>query len=143
MSTPQSLRVIVVCTGNLNRSPFLAALLRRAGCTVISCGTSPGAKLKRPAAAKTRRMAEQYKLELSEHRTRYFEDVTPAEWDWADVVVGFNKNHVAAVKQVAPQVQTIVFKIADPGFMKPTDAGFDAVYEDLLAASKEIVSGDY
>lgn len=69
---PDDVRILVVCTANVARSPLAAAMLdaslSESGLTVGSAGTH--ARPGHPAAAATQHLGRQRGLDLSEHRSR-------------------------------------------------------------------------
>jgi protein-tyrosine phosphatase len=89
-----SFEIVFVCTGNRFRSPIAAGVFEReAGAVPLhahSAGTLdlPGA----PALPEAVRLAAAIGLDLEEHRSRCVLDV-PA--DEADLVIGFERQHVA------------------------------------------------
>lgn len=94
---PAPLHVLVVCTGNLNRSPMAAALLARAltergvPADVRSAGFVTE-DLPSPPNAVTS-LAE-HGLDLSGHRSRL---LTADMVRWADLVIGMERRHVREV----------------------------------------------
>lgn len=99
--------VVFVCTGNRFRSPLAAAIFREAvgaACVrVSSAGTlelGPMPALREAIEAGTR-----LGLDLSSHRSRA---VTGLDLSGADLVVGFERHHVAAavVESGAPRDRT-------------------------------------
>jgi protein-tyrosine phosphatase len=77
------MKILVLCHGNINRSPLFAAVLR--GHTkheVRSRGFGPTG---RRAPRRLRILAEEkYGYDLSEHRSR---QVSPEDFGWADLIV--------------------------------------------------------
>lgn len=88
-------RVVLVCTGNRFRSPIVAGLIRKltAGVPVeiVSAGTEDVGPA--PALPEALRVAERFGVDLSQHRAWPLSalDVTRA-----DLVIGFERQHVAA-----------------------------------------------
>lgn len=96
------MRVLVVCTGNVCRSPMAAAILRRrlaergaAGIEVSSAGTAPwdGA----PASEGSYLISLEHGLDLSDHRAR---PLTTDLVDGADLVLGMSPPHVERAVQM-------------------------------------------
>jgi protein-tyrosine phosphatase len=87
-------RVVFVCTGNRFRSPLAAALLTRAAegvpIEISSAGTLElgGAR----ALPEAQDAAVRFGVDLTEHRSR---SVTETPLDDADLVIGFERIHVA------------------------------------------------
>lgn len=79
------MRVLVLCHGNVNRSPFVAGLLRRLrpDWEVSSAGLKQGCGARR-ATPKARGAAERLGFSLEEHRSR---SVTRADLAEADLVL--------------------------------------------------------
>jgi protein-tyrosine phosphatase len=102
--------VVFVCTGNRFRSPLAAAFMLEAvphvPLDVRSLGTLElGAT---GALAEALEVAGGYGIDLSRHRSRCLSGVELAQ---ADLVVGFERKHVAAavVEAAAPAERTFMF----------------------------------
>jgi protein-tyrosine-phosphatase len=96
------MRVLVVCTGNVCRSPMAVAILRRrlgergvTGWEVSSAGTAPwdGA----PASEGSYLICLEHGLDLSGHRAR---QITTDLVAGADLVFGMSPHHVERVVQL-------------------------------------------
>jgi protein-tyrosine phosphatase len=96
------MKVLVVCTGNVCRSPMAAAILRRQlaergaiGVEVTSAGTAPwdGA----PASEGSYLIALEHGLDLSDHRARQLTTDLVAD---ADLVFGMSPQHVERVERL-------------------------------------------
>jgi protein-tyrosine-phosphatase len=94
--------VLVVCTGNVCRSPMAVAILRRrlaeqgvTGVEVSSAGTAPwdGA----PASEGSYLISLEHGLDLSSHRARQLTTDLVAD---ADLVLGMGLHHVERVEQL-------------------------------------------
>ena len=94
------MKVLVVCTGNVCRSPMAAAILRRrlaergaTGVEVTSAGTAPwdGA----PASEGSYLISLEHGLDLSDHRAR---QLTTDMVAGADLVLGMSPHHVERVE---------------------------------------------
>ncbi len=101
------MRVLVLCHGNINRSPLVEAILRRHGIKAKSAGfRNP----KRRAAKKMREAAKQlFNIDLEQHRSQL---ITPGLWLWATVILymdGPNKQKL------------MVFKAQNPGLPPRTE----------------------
>jgi protein-tyrosine phosphatase len=103
----KSFDIVVVCTGNRFRSPLTEALIRRATgdlpVRVRSAGTlevGPAAALEHAVEA-----ARAIGIDLSEHRAR---SLTGDDLSAADLVLGFERNHVATavIDSAAPRART-------------------------------------
>jgi protein-tyrosine-phosphatase len=95
-------KVLVVCTGNVCRSPMAAAILRRLlagrgveGVDVLSAGTAPwdGA----PASEGSYLVSLEHGLDLSGHRAR---QLTTDLVDDADLVFAMGAHHVERVAEL-------------------------------------------
>ena len=86
------MRVLFVCTGNICRSPFAAAVARAAGLDAESAGLQayPGAEPTEDAIAVARELG----YDVSSHRAR---GLTLELLEWPDVVVGMTAAHVSAL----------------------------------------------
>ena len=95
--------VVVVCTGNLCRSPLAAALLAReldatgVDAGVASSGT--GAPFRRPPDRRLLRVAQELGLDLSAHRS---EALTAAQLERADLVLTMTAAHRRHVEAMLP-----------------------------------------
>lgn len=88
------LRILVVCYGNICRSPVVERLLRRfldpSRFEVSSCGLLP--REGEPSPADYAREAREIGVDLSDHRSQF---ITPLLAGWADLIVLMDrKNHV-------------------------------------------------
>lgn len=105
------LRIVFVCTGNRFRSPLAAAYLRRllagTGFDIASCGTSDVARAARGALPEAQAAAAASAIDLSSHRTRW---IGEADLRDADLVVGFERSHVATavLEAGAPRSKTFM-----------------------------------
>lgn len=105
------LRVLVVCTGNLCRSPLFAALLAdRLGsdAVVTSRGTQAIAGATPPAA--TVLAARRVGVELDGHTARELDD---ADIDDADLVLVASRRHRRDVVRRSPRAATRVFTVLE------------------------------
>jgi len=94
---PRSVRIVFVCTGNRFRSPLAAAYLKRLltglPVEISSCGTAEPARAGVGPLPETLAVARASAVRLAGHRTRWVGDVA---LDDADLVLGFERSHVAA-----------------------------------------------
>lgn len=105
------LRILVVCTGNLCRSPLFAALLAdRLGrdAVVTSRGTGAVAGATPPAAAVL--AARRVGVELDGHTARSLDD---SDIDDADLVLVASRRHRRDVVRRSPRAATRVFTILE------------------------------
>jgi protein-tyrosine phosphatase len=130
--------VLVVCTGNLCRSPLVAALLERelertgSKATVSSAGTAappmgtPDTRLLRAAG--------EHGLDLSAHRSRM---LTPAMLDQADLVLVMTADHRRQVEALRPAAvsRTVLLRTAawKAQLVRGREQSFDEWVERLTA----------
>lgn len=100
-------RVLVVCYGNICRSPFVAAYLRQAcgdGLEVRSGGfhARPG----RPSPERHILMGRAHGVDLSGHRSLV---LGPADLAWADVIVLMDRHNWQALQLVAAPADRLVW----------------------------------
>lgn len=89
--------ILVVCTGNLHRSPLLEAILRQAGITdVSSAGTRAVGGGAPPLIIQA---ASEHGIDLSGHVSR---QVTVAMVESAGLVIAMERNHVAELSVMCP-----------------------------------------
>jgi protein-tyrosine phosphatase len=127
-------RILVLCSGNICRSPIAAALLARE----LSDKTIGSAGLAAPVGAPADPMAIEFAaargLDISAHRARY---VTHAMCQAADLILVMEQGHKAELRRRYPQVWGKVFRlgegfdIADP-YRQPRKA-FEAACTDVVA----------
>jgi len=98
------MKILFVCTGNINRSAAAEVLGRLLGWDVKSCGLNG-----REGRLMSPRMRE--RLGVKEFRST---SISQELVDWADVLVGFQPSHVAALEPYGKPVYLI--KIKDPHF---------------------------
>jgi protein-tyrosine-phosphatase len=95
------MNILVVCLGNIWRSPLCAAVLsREKGLSVKSVAFLKGGRRAAPGA----RDYAQNKLnvDLSEHRSQ---QITAADIGWADIIVCMNERHIQRLKALVPRKQ--------------------------------------
>lgn len=92
-------RVLVICHGNICRSPFAAHLLARAqpGLEVRSAGLA--AAEGDPAEESARRIARRFGIDLGDHASHR---VDGGDVDWADLVLGMEGHHAATLGRCWP-----------------------------------------
>lgn len=102
-------RILVLCHGNLCRSPFAAALLARdAALDVRSAGL--GAADGHEADAMARRVATRFGVDLAPHRTRPVRDRDVA---WAELVLGMEGSHASTLHARYPDSLSRVRLLGD------------------------------
>jgi protein-tyrosine phosphatase len=145
--SPARLRIVFVCTGNRFRSPLAAAYLRRLlageGFEISSCGTGGATQARRGVLPEAQEVAATSAIDLSSHRTRW---IGEADLHEADLVLGFERSHVAAavLEAGAPRSKTfmvteLVHLLARNGLSQADD---HATYvRELVAAADEARAG--
>jgi len=146
--------VLVLCHGNICRSPLAAAVMRRAGLTdVITAGFKPPTEKPKPCPKKVRDWAlENEGLDLSAHRSQ---SVTVEMLREAEVILYADSGQLGRIDQIwkdanlDAEIGTYHAKtrplgaflakqsprIGDPMFQKPGTAEFLEIMHQLVEAS--------
>lgn len=138
-------KILVLCHGNINRSPLCAAVLKKAGLSVKSAGfLEDGTR----AAKKMRDAAAPLGLDLTEHRSTL---ITPELTSWADMIVYMdNGNHkrLKAFEEEFPTECRVPWvclgfyvrlpRIPDPGFMARDSKEFSDTVALIVRASEAL-----
>jgi protein-tyrosine phosphatase len=102
------MKVLMVCTGNICRSPMAEVMLRaevaRRGCEdieVASAGTWAG--FGNRAQPEAREVTNNRGIDLESHRSR---PIDPQELAEADLVIGMTSVHARELRQLSPEVET-------------------------------------
>jgi protein-tyrosine phosphatase len=133
-------RVLVVCRGNICRSPFAAAYLaqRAPELEVSSSGLAAGVAA--PVDPTAVRAAARLGLDISRHRSR---PLAPADLADPDLVLVMEAEQAAAFRARAPALSRSVYLLGDflaapPfGIADPwggSEADFDEVFAQIVAA---------
>ncbi|KMK29157.1 protein tyrosine phosphatase [Pluralibacter gergoviae] len=136
--------ILVICTGNICRSPIGERLLRKAlpNKQVDSAGV--GALVNHPADAAAIRVASKYGLSLDGHKGRQF---TRSIGHMYDLLLVMDHSHLSQVTRIAPEVRgkTLLFahwlggkEIPDP--YRKSDEAFESVYQLIDQASQSWVA---
>jgi protein-tyrosine-phosphatase/predicted ATP-grasp superfamily ATP-dependent carboligase len=121
-------RVVVLCHGNICRSPFAAALLALKGLPldIVSAGTIP--LQGRSAPPEAIEAARRFGIDLEPHRSRWFEG---AEGEAADAVLVFDEVNVEELKRLGARAN--VLRLGDlvglPALVDPYGRGPEAFLE--------------
>ena len=147
-----TLRVLVVCAGNIGRSPLAAAFLRHTlaeeletplseleplGLLVRSAGIE--APIGHPASVRGQAFAVGHGVDLSDHEATL---LTAPLVEAADVIYGFDRSQIEGVRAVSPAAASQVRLWAGKGIEIPdphheSDDFFVAVAEQIVAAVPE------
>ena len=131
--------ILVVCVGNICRSPMAEALLKRAlrgqdGFTAESAGL--GALVGHPASEYSQELMLEMGLDISEHRAR---QIHPDMVREADLVLVMEAGHKRAIDDADPTARGKVHRLGewqdtdvDDPYRKPREA-----YEKALADIQE------
>ena len=137
-------RVIVICHGNICRSPFAGAelALRNRSLQVRSAGVEAReGKSAEPFACRT---ARELGVDLTDHRAHRFdaEDI-----EWADLIVAMQGRHVAAIRRRWPGAERSVrllgdFLLSEPHAIEDPwgqeAAVFSSVFERIVQANERL-----
>lgn len=139
-------RVLVVCYGNICRSPFAERWLARS-CPAIevrSAGFEAGPGV--PAEPEAIRVAAEFGVDLTDHAARRMsaEDVA-----WADLIVGMTGRHVglvadrwpegaARVRLLGDYLEVAPYGLEDPWGCPPE--AFRAVYSRIVRAGSRLAT---
>lgn len=95
-------RILVVCYGNICRSPVVERLLRRfldpKRFEVLSCGLLP--REGEPSPADYAREAREIGVDLSDHRSQF---ITPLLAEWSDLIVLMDRKNHALLTDLGPE----------------------------------------
>ncbi|EMO6899524.1 arsenate reductase/protein-tyrosine-phosphatase family protein [Pluralibacter gergoviae] len=125
--------ILVLCTGNVCRSPIAERLLRNALKNKKIDSAGLGALIDNPADPAAVKVAAKHGLSLDGHMGRKFSSSMAREYD---LILVMDKEHLAKISQVAPEARgkTMLLghwlnqaEIPDP--YKKSDEAFDYVYK--------------
>jgi protein-tyrosine phosphatase len=138
--------VLVICHGNICRSPFAAALLARAlpDREVRSAGLLAGEG--NPADPTALRVARIWDVDLAAHRTR---PIAAADVGWADLILGMEGHHAAALERGFPDagsksrllghfLPSPPYAIADPWGL--SESVFEETFERIALAAERLAA---
>lgn len=136
--------VLVICHGNICRSPYAAALLQRALPDLAIASAGLAAADGDPADPAARRTASRRGVCLEGHRSQR---ITPADLRSADLVLGMEGRHVAAALALVPErgarirmlgefLPDAPYTIVDP--WGRDEGTFDRVFDRIELAAKEL-----
>ena len=136
--------VLLVCKGNICRSPFAAGLLTRIagrGLRVVSCGFYPPG---RESPVEAIEAARDWGVDMQSHRSAI---ISESNLQTADIVLVFDFDHVATVRTMFPAWagKTVLLGAADNGPLEIPDPfgksvnEFREVYGRINTALRRIV----
>ncbi len=147
------MKVLVVCHGNINRSPVCAAILRRdrpdweVREAALKAHNNPSWKPERAAKKMRDAALERLGIDLSDHRSRA---IQVEDLEWADQVLFMDQGNYARLQALSPtgtpgagkgwtSLGSFVGKsrIPDPAFMRRGSNEFDDVVALIASASRE------
>lgn len=132
--------ILVVCTGNICRSPIGEYILRRElpNKKIDSAGT--GALVGKHADPKAMKIAEEHGLDLKDHKGQQF---TPSVGHQYDLILVMEKAHLEQIAHIAPELRgkTMLFghwigqkDIPDP--YRKSEEAFNSVYTLIEKSAK-------
>ncbi len=136
--------ILVICTGNICRSPIGERLLRRALPNKKIDSAGVGALVDHAADISATRVAEKNGLSLQGHQGKQFTSTLGREYD---LLLVMEQIHLEQVSRIAPEVRgkTMLFghwlngrEIPDP--YRKSDEAFESVYQLLDQASQSWVA---
>ncbi|MDQ4064725.1 MAG: hypothetical protein M3161_01615 [Actinomycetota bacterium] len=134
------MKVLMVCTGNLCRSPMAEALLRHAvqqcGCDIEVASVGTWAHRGHPAMPEAVAVMAALGVELDDHLSR---PVELAELREADVVVAMTSVHRKELLQLAPEIEpklVLLKELTELAVEGELPATAEARIERLLGASR-------
>ncbi len=129
-------RILIICTGNICRSPMVEALLRhqlqQAGRKAEIRSAGVGALVNHPADEPARERMQSRGIDLESHRAQQF---TSELGRWADLILVMEKAHREAVADIDPTARGKTYllghwnggkEVPDP-YKRP-----DSVYTEAL-----------
>lgn len=135
--------ILVVCTGNICRSPIAERILRSLlpEKKIDSAGT--GALIDKPADHSAEKVASKYGISLANHRGKQFSSSLARKYD---LILVMEKEHQEQIARIAPEAsgKTMLLghwlnhkDIPDP--YRKSDEAFESVYQLIDLACKRWV----
>lgn len=134
-------KILVVCVGNICRSPTGEYLLKQRLPKHEIASTGVGALVDKPADAQAQAVAQQHGVDLSPHIARQLTPEIAAQYD---LILVMEQGHIDAVSKISPSARskTMLFgqwlpqgrrDVADP--YRQSDEMFQIVYAQLEQAA--------
>ncbi len=142
-------RVLMVCLGNICRSPLaegiLAHLTDPATCVVDSAGTA-GYHVGNPPDRRSIEVAAAHGIDISQQRCRQF---VPADFDRFDYIFAMDRENLTNVRRLARSAEALqkVMLLLEAGGVGPDEVpdpyyggpeGFEAVYQLIFRACEHL-----
>lgn len=101
-------KILVLCVGNICRSPMAEYLLRQqlAGRDIQVASAGLGALVGRPIEGYAMALLQEHGMDASSHRARQLDAVMLRE---AELVLGMERRHLAAAARLAPEASGKMF----------------------------------
>lgn len=132
--------ILVVCTGNICRSPMGERLLRRALPEIKIDSAGTGALINHEADRNAVKISSQHGLSLAGHQGQQFTSLLGRKYD---LILVMERTHIAQISRIAPEVRgkTMLFghwinqrEIPDP--YRKSDEAFASVYRLIAQAGQ-------
>ncbi|MBA5763781.1 low molecular weight phosphotyrosine protein phosphatase [Vibrio sp. 404] len=109
-------RFLIVCSGNICRSPLAAELLSSIlpGSDIRSSGTlaKKSELVGMPADPTMQAMAKELELDLSQHSAK---QLTEDDCEWSDIILVMEPEHITKVSEISPRSRGKTFLLGQWG----------------------------
>lgn len=135
--------ILVVCTGNICRSPIGERYLRQALPSKVIDSAGTGALVGYDADMTAMKISAQNGLSLQDHKARQFTSSLSRNYD---LILAMDKSHIELIGRIAPEARgkTMLFghwleqrEIPDP--YKKSEEAFSSVYKLIVLAGERWV----